>query len=189
MSCLFNIIIVAKSCYMLILLIKYVIYQPSCLELSRLQFTKYLARIFYGPKYIFLDISYTVSWYLMTKDLTAVRQEVNSLEGSVVVQELEFAINVKRMQRSGIEAIRTQIQSSKPKRKITDITNNQNTKRTYGQPSEQLFLKRWPLSNRTEPKIIRKHIKGYVSETLTPKTCNRELQQNYRLIRSFVKRR
>ena len=34
------------------------------------------------------------------------------------------------MQRSGTEAIRTQIQPSKPKREITNITNNQNTMRT-----------------------------------------------------------
>ena len=46
------------------------------------------------------------------------------------------------MQRSGTEAIRTQIQPSKPKREITNITNSQNTKRTYGQPSEQLFPKK-----------------------------------------------
>ena len=51
------------------------------------------------------------------------------------------------MQRPGTEAIRTQIQPSKPKREITKISNGQNTKRTYGQPSEQLFLRRWPLSN------------------------------------------
>ena len=51
------------------------------------------------------------------------------------------------MQWSGTEAIRTQIQPSKPKRKIINITNSQNTKRTYGQPSEQLFPKTWPLSN------------------------------------------
>ena len=56
------------------------------------------------------------------------------------------------MQRSGTEAIRTQIQPSKPKREITNITNSQNTKRTYGQPSEQLFPKRWPLSNRNRTK-------------------------------------
>ena len=50
------------------------------------------------------------------------------------------------MQRSGTEAIRTQIQFSKPKQEIlTNITNSQNTKRTYGQPSEQLFPKKWPL--------------------------------------------
>ena len=49
---------------------------------------------------------------------------------------------VKSMQRSGTEAIRTQIQPSKPKREITYITNSQNTKRPYGQPSEQLFSER-----------------------------------------------
>ena len=38
------------------------------------------------------------------------------------------------------------------KREITNTTNSQNTKRTYGQPSEQLFLKRWPLSNRNRTK-------------------------------------
>ena len=48
-------------------------------------------------------------------------------------------LKVKSMQRSGTEAIRTQIQPSKPKWEITNITNNQNTKRTYGQPSEQLL--------------------------------------------------
>ena len=61
-------------------------------------------------------------------------------------------MKVKSMQRSGTEAIRTQIQPSKPKREITNITNSQNTKRTYGQQSEQLFPKRWPLSNRNRTK-------------------------------------
>ena len=51
------------------------------------------------------------------------------------------------MQRQGTEAIRTKIQPPKQKRKITKITNSQNTKRTYGQPSEQLFPKGWPISN------------------------------------------
>ena len=37
------------------------------------------------------------------------------------------------MQRSGTEAIRNQIQPSKPKREITKVTNSQNTKRIYGQ--------------------------------------------------------
>ena len=63
-------------------------------------------------------------------------------------------IKVKPMQRSETEAIRTKIQPSKPKRGITKITNSQNTKRTYGQPSKQLFPKRWPLSNRNELKMI-----------------------------------
>ena len=53
------------------------------------------------------------------------------------------------MQRSGTEAIRTQIQTSNPKREITKITTDSlNKKRTCGQPSEQLFSKRWP--NRTK---------------------------------------
>ena len=56
-------------------------------------------------------------------------------------------IKVKSMQRPGTEAIRIQIQPSKPKRIITKITNSQNTTRIYGQPSEQLFPKRGPLSN------------------------------------------
>ena len=56
-------------------------------------------------------------------------------------------MKVTSMQKSGTGAIRTQIQPSKRKREITKITNSQNTKRTYGQPSQQLFPKRWPLSN------------------------------------------
>ena len=46
----------------------------------------------------------------------------------------------KHMQIRGSEAIRTQIQPSKQKKKreINKTTNSQNTKRTYGQPSEQL---------------------------------------------------
>ena len=44
------------------------------------------------------------------------------------------------MPRSGTEAIRTQIQPSKSNRE-TYITNSQNTKRTHGQPSQQLFPK------------------------------------------------
>ena len=59
---------------------------------------------------------------------------------------LRKSLEVKSMQISGNEAIRTQIQHSQ-KREITKITNSQNTKRTYGQPSEQLFPKKWPLSN------------------------------------------
>ena len=57
------------------------------------------------------------------------------------------------MQRSGTGAIKTQLQPSKPKRVITNITNSQNTKITYGKPSEQLFPKRWTLGNRNRTKI------------------------------------
>ena len=42
----------------------------------------------------FPDLSYTVSQYFMTLALMAVRQEVNNFERSVVVQELEFAMNL-----------------------------------------------------------------------------------------------
>ena len=56
------------------------------------------------------------------------------------------------MKKSGTEAIRTKTKPSTPKRKITNISNSQNTKRTNGQPSEQLFPKRWPLSNRNRTK-------------------------------------
>ena len=58
----------------------------------------------------------------------------------------KLTIKVKSMQRPGSEAIRTQIQPTKPNQEITKITNSQNTKRTNGQPTEQLFPKRWPLS-------------------------------------------
>ena len=62
---------------------------------------------------------------------------------------------VKSMQRSGTKAIRTQLrQPSNPNREITNITNSQNTEITYGQLSEQLYPKRWPLSNRNRTKII-----------------------------------
>ena len=43
---------------------------------------------------IFPDLSYAVSQYFMTLALMAVRQEVNNFESSVVVQELEFAMNL-----------------------------------------------------------------------------------------------
>ena len=39
------------------------------------------------------DLSKTLSQYLITCFLMAVRHEVNKLESSVVAQELEFAIN------------------------------------------------------------------------------------------------
>ena len=61
-------------------------------------------------------------------------------------------IEVNNMQRTGTEAIRTHLQPSKLKREITNITNSQNTKRIYSQPSEQLFPKMWPLSDRNDTK-------------------------------------
>ena len=56
-------------------------------------------------------------------------------------------LKLKSMQKPETGTTRAQIPPSKPKREITKITNSQNTIRAYGQPSEQLFPKRWPLSN------------------------------------------
>ena len=47
---------------------------------------------------------------------------------------------------------KAQLQPSKSKKEITNITNSQNTKIKYGQPSEQLFPKRLKLSNRNRTK-------------------------------------
>ena len=47
-----------------------------------------------GQNIFFPDLSYTVSQYFMTLALMAVRQEVYNFESSVVVQELEFAMNL-----------------------------------------------------------------------------------------------
>ena len=58
----------------------------------------------------------------------------------------------KKYEKIRTEAIRTQIQASKSKGEISYITNGQNTKKTFGQPSGQLFPKRWPLSNRNRTK-------------------------------------
>ena len=77
----------------------------------------------------------------MKKKITIIIQNSKNLRYC----RLKFS-KVERMQRPGTGAIRTQTQPAKPKREITKITNSQNTKRTYGQPNEQLFLKRWPPS-------------------------------------------
>ena len=51
--------------------------------------------VFPDHTYFFLpDLSYTFSQYLITFFLIAVRHENNNLESSVVVQELELAINL-----------------------------------------------------------------------------------------------
>ena len=92
-----------------------------------------------------------------------------------------YIIKVKNVQRSGAEAIRTQIHPSKPKQEITKITNSQNTKRTYGQMSEQLFPKRLPLSNlsRYKNKINTHKVKCH--RNADTKAGKREPQQNYRI--------
>ena len=86
------------------------------------------------------------------------------------------------MQRPGIGAIRTHIPTSKPKWEITQTTISQNTKKTYGQPIEQLFPKRWPLShpNRTKNNMNKQNL-GKRHRNSDTKTDNREPQQNCRL--------
>ena len=61
---------------------------------------------------------------------------------------------IMRKQWTGTWAIRRQVPLSKPKWEITKITNRQNTMRTNGQPSGQLFPKRWSLSNPSQTKSI-----------------------------------
>ena len=66
------------------------------------------------------------------------------------------------MQRSGTEAARTWTQPSKPKRDKTNIINTKIVKIhkvTYGQQRDQLFSKRWPLSNRNRTKIIETNVR------------------------------
>ena len=97
-------------------------------------------------------------------------------------QSPQFIVKVKKMQRPGTAAIRAQIQPAKPKREITKITNSQNTNRTYGQPSEQLFSKRWPLRNpnRTKNNMNTRNVKRH--RILTPKTGKGEPQQQKYLL-------
>ena len=86
---------------------------------------------------------------------------------------------VKVKSKQGTEAIRSQIKPSQPKGEITKITNSQNTKRIYGQPREQLFPKRWPLStlNRTKKYMNTRKVKRHRNSD----TKNRpeEPEQNY----------
>ena len=58
------------------------------------------------------------------------------------------------MQRSGTETIRTQIQPSKPKREITNITNSKNTKEHMVNRVSSDFPKGGHSATETELKII-----------------------------------
>ena len=78
-------------------------------------------------------------------------------------------MKVKSMQRPGTKAIQNPNESLKLKREITKIINIQDTKRTYGLPSEQLFPYRWSLSNPNRTKNNIKTRKVNVIETLSPK--------------------
>ena len=82
---------------------------------------------------------------------------------------LQNFTKVQSMQRPGTEAIRTQIQPSQPKQEITKITNSQNIKGRYGQPSKQLLSKRWPLSkpNRTKTNMNTNKLKRHRNSDTT----------------------
>ena len=82
------------------------------------------------------------------------------------------------MQRSWTEATRTQIQPSNPKQKITNITNSQNTKRTYGQPSEQPFSQKVASQQPKQILINMNTHKVNRHRNSDTKTGNREPQQN-----------
>ena len=74
------------------------------------------------------------------------------------------------------------------KREITKITNSQNTKRTHGQPNEQLFPERWPPSN---PNRTKHKEKRHVEKTLTPVKIRqqRTTTEPYALIRNWINRK
>ena len=93
----------------------------------------------------------------------------------------EEPLKVKSMQSPGTEAIRTQIQPSnqQARNKQNYKINNQNTKRTYGQPRGQLFPKRWPFSNPNQTKKdMNTHKVKHHRSYYTKKKGNREPQQN-----------
>ena len=78
------------------------------------------------------------------------------------------------MHRSGTEAIRSQIQFSK--REIPNITNSHDTKRTNGQPSEQLFPKN---GRRTENNMNTRKVKR--QRNSGTKNRHQRTTKNYRL--------
>ena len=71
---------------------------------------------------------------------------------------------------------------SKPKRGMTKITESQNSKRTYGQTSKQLFTKRWSLGTKigTTNNMDKHKVKRH-RDSDAKIIGNREPQQNYRL--------
>ena len=77
---------------------------------------------------------------------------------------IDNEIQNKLLKETGKQAMtRNQIPPSKPKREKTKIANSQNTKRKYGQSSEQFFPKRGPLSNqnRSENNLYKHKVKRH----------------------------
>ena len=100
---------------------------------------------------------------------------------NIIARTISLPDKSKMYKTPETEAIRTQIQPSKPKREITNVTNSQNTERSYCQPSEQLYPKRWPLSKRNRTKNDMKILEVKCHKILTSKTGNREPQQKKKL--------
>ena len=68
---------------------------------------------------------------------------------------LNVSKKVQSIQRSGTEAIRTQIQPSKPKMEITKITNSKNTNEHMVNRVSSYFQKGDDSASQTELKAIR----------------------------------
>ena len=63
-------------------------------------------------------------------------------------------MKLRRVQRSGTEAIKTQIQPSKPKREITNITNTSSQNINMVNQVRSLFPKDGHSATETEQKVI-----------------------------------
>ena len=82
---------------------------------------------------------------------------------------------------TGTGAIKSQIPLLKPKWEINKNTNRQKTMRTNGQPSVQLFPKRWSLNSQTRTKSIMNKHKVKHHQIFDTTTGQREPHQNHRL--------
>ena len=88
---------------------------------------------------------------------------------------------IKSMQKQELKQSEPNSSPRNPNREITYITNSQNTERAYGQPSEQLFPKRWSLSNRNRTKNNMNTRKVKRHRNSDTKTGYRVPQQIYRI--------
>ena len=95
----------------------------------------------------------------------------------------ELQKKITRKQQTGTGEIKRQIRLSKPKWDIKIISNRQNTMRTHGYLSGQLFPKRWSLSNPNRTKsIMDKHKVKTHHQNSGTKTGNRQSHQNHRIV-------
>ena len=90
-------------------------------------------------------------------------------------------LKVMRKQWTGTGAIRRQIPISKPKWKITKITNRHIQRKQMAKRVGSYFPKGGHQANQTELKVSWTNIRWNITENLTPKTGNREPHQNHHL--------